>query len=67
VAILILEYASVVYASQSQPTRNKALNQAYAQYSASDIYNELMKHFSAPPVEYSLLQLTEFILQHHLL
>jgi hypothetical protein len=66
VIILILEYASVLYASQFKPTREKALNQAYSQYSASKIHNQITKQFSAPPGDYSILQFTEFILQHRL-
>jgi hypothetical protein len=62
VTILIIEFASVVYASQSKPTREEALDQAYSQYCASSTPIEVIKQFFAPLAEYSMLQLTEFIL-----
>jgi hypothetical protein len=51
---------------QSQPTRDGALDQAYSQYCASDIYVKIMMQFPAPPNKYSILQFTEFILKHRL-
>jgi hypothetical protein len=66
VAVLILEHACLSYASQSKPTRDKALNWAYTQYCASDIHMDLIKQFSALHKEYSTFQFTEFILGHHL-
>jgi hypothetical protein len=64
--ILIIEYACLSYASQSKPTRDEALDQAYSRYCASDIYTELMMQFSGPPDKYSILQFTEFLLMHRL-
>jgi len=66
VLILILEHACLSYASQSELTTDMALNQAYSLYCASDIYIEIIKEFSAPPKEYSILQFTDFILKHRL-
>jgi hypothetical protein len=65
VIILILD-ACLSYISQSEPTRDEALDQACSQYCTSDIYIELMMQFSAASNEYSILQFTEFILEHHL-
>jgi hypothetical protein len=66
VILLILEHACLSYASQSKPTRDEALNQAYSQYRASGVHNAIIKHFSAPPKQYSISQFMEFILEHHL-
>jgi hypothetical protein len=66
VVILILEHACLSYVSQSKPTILKALDQAYSQYCASNIHIELTKQFAASYKEYSILQFTEFILNHHL-
>jgi hypothetical protein len=66
VIILILEHACVSYASQSNPTRDEALDQAYSRYCASGVHNEVTKQFFAPPKEYSIPQFTAFILKHRL-
>ena len=63
--ILILEHACISYSSQLKPTRDEALVQAYSQYCASGVYDKI-KQFFASPKEYSILQFTEFILNHHL-
>jgi hypothetical protein len=64
--ILILEHACLLIASQSKPTKDEALDEAYSRYCASGVHNELMTQFSAPPKRYSILRLTEFILEHRL-
>jgi hypothetical protein len=64
--ILILEYACRYFASQSKPTRNQALDQAYSRYCASDIHIEVIKQFTATLNKYSILQFTEFLLKHRL-
>jgi hypothetical protein len=64
--ILILENACLSYTSQSKPTRDEALDQAYSQYCAAKIHDDLTKQFCAPPKEYSIHQFMEFILKHHL-
>ena len=66
VIILILEHACLSHTSQSKPTRDEALDQAYSQYCASNIHINLTKHFCASLKEYSIIQFTEFILKHHL-
>jgi hypothetical protein len=66
VLILILENACLSYTSQSKPTRDQALEQAYAQYCASGIHIDLTKQFSASRKEYSMPQFIEFILKHRL-
>ena len=64
--ILILEHACLSYASQSKPTRDEALDQAYSQYCDSGVHNEITKQFFLHPKEYSISQFTEFTLKHHL-
>jgi hypothetical protein len=66
VSILILENACLSYTSQSKPTRDEALDQAYSRYCTSNIHIDLTKQFHAPPKTYSFLQFMEFILRHHL-
>jgi hypothetical protein len=62
--ILILEHASLHFASPFTPTKDEALNQAYTQYCASDIRFEVRKQFSVLPMEYS--KVTQFILDRRL-
>ena len=64
--IFILENACLSYASQSALNRDEALDKAYSQYKVSNIYNIVTQQFSAPAKECSILQLRDFILQHHL-
>jgi hypothetical protein len=66
VIILILEHACFLYASQSKPTRDEALNQAYSQYCVSEVLSAVTKEFFEPAIEYSIYQFTEFILKHRL-
>jgi len=66
VSILILDRASVSYASPSHPTLKDALDQAYSQYESSDTHNAVKEQFSLPLTEYSISQLTEFVLSHRL-
>jgi len=66
VMILILEHACLSYASQSNPTRDEALDRAYVRYCASGVHDNVTKQFFEPPKEYSILQFTEFILKHRL-
>jgi hypothetical protein len=66
VLVLILEHACLRFASQSKPTKDEALDEAYSRYCTSGAHNELMKQFSASPEEYSISQFTEFILEHRL-
>ena len=63
---LILEHACLSYASQHDSDRDEALDGAYSRYTSSDFHNEVPRHFSAPPTQYSVLQFTEFILEHRL-
>jgi hypothetical protein len=64
--ILILENACLYYASQPEPNRDEALNQAYSRYCGSGIHSKVTKQFFSLPMEYSIPQFTEFILKHHL-
>jgi hypothetical protein len=61
-----MEYAGLHFASSSQITINEALDKACSQYKASNVHDMVIKQFSAPYKEYSMMQLEEFILQHHL-
>jgi hypothetical protein len=64
--ILILENACLFYASQPQPDRSVALDRAYSLYKTSQTHIAASKEFSASSMEYSIPQLTEFILVHRL-
>jgi len=66
VMILILEHTCLLFASQPKPAKDEALDRAYSRYCASTVHNELTNKFSAPPKEYSILQFTEFVLEHRL-
>jgi hypothetical protein len=66
VSIIILEHASLYYASLSRPTLDQALDRAYAQYMASNTHNAVIQQFSASSQTYSVLQLTDFILKYRL-
>jgi hypothetical protein len=63
---IILEHTCLLYASQLKPPRKEALDRAYSLYRSSGVHSAVRKQFSAPPMEYSLLQFTEFILNHRL-
>ena len=66
VTILILDRASLFYASPSHPTLENALDHARSQYESSGTHNAVKEQFSLPPKQYSLLQFTEFVLSHRL-
>jgi len=66
VTILILDRAAIIYASSSRPTLDDALDQACSQYESSDTHNAVKEQFLLPPEQYSILQITEFVLSHHL-
>jgi hypothetical protein len=66
VSILVLEHASLYYASSSKPPLDQALDRAYSQYNVSITHSLVTEQFSASPQTYSILQFTEFILNHRL-
>ena len=66
VTILILDRASLFYASPSCPTLEEALDQAYSQYKSSDTHNTVKEQFLLPLKQYSISQLEEFVLSHRL-
>jgi hypothetical protein len=66
VALLILDHASLYFASSLNPRLEDALDNAYSQYISSKTHDAVQKQFSASPEEYSILQFTEFILEHRL-
>ena len=65
-SILILDCASLIYASASRPTLEGALDQAYHQYKSSDTHDAVKERFSLPLIRYSIPQLEEFVLNHRL-
>ena len=66
VTILILDRATLFYASPSSPTLENALNQACSQYKSSGTHTAVKEQFLLPLKQYSILQFTEFILSHRL-
>ena len=66
VSTLILERASLFYASPSRPTLEGALDQACSQYKYSIVHKAVKNQFSLPPEQYSVSQFTEFVLSHRL-
>ena len=66
VTILILDRASLLWASSPFPTLDEALNQAISQYESSDTHNVVIGQFKLPPKQYSISQFTEFVLSHRL-
>ena len=64
--ILILEHACLFNGSQPKSTRDEALDRAHSRYVSSGIHNTVTKQFSGSPTQYSVLDLTEFILKHRL-
>jgi len=65
VTILILENACYFHALSSEPSFQEALDRAYSQYTTSDTHDVLMNQFPTSQ-QFSIPQLTEFILQHQL-
>jgi len=66
VTILILDCASLFYASPSRPTLDDALDQAFSQYKSSGTHNAVKEQFSRPPEQYSFSHFAEFVLSHRL-
>ena len=65
-SILILEHASLYYASSSGPDLNEALDMAYSRYRASETHTAVTEQFSAPSETYTISQFTMFILDNRL-
>lgn len=64
--VLILERASLFYASPFSPTLDEALDNAYSQYLSSDTHFAVTQQFSLSANHYSIYELTEFVLSHRL-
>ena len=64
VTILILEHATIQYASGG--ATKDALNQAHSRYMVSDAHAAIHEWLTAPPVKYGVEQFTEFICKHRL-
>jgi hypothetical protein len=63
---LILEHACLSFASESRPTRDEALDNAYSRYRDYDIHSAVIKRFYGSPKKYSISEFTAFILDHRL-
>jgi hypothetical protein len=65
VITIVLEKACLIFASQGNP-RDQAVDMAYSIYRSSGIHHEVTMQFSDHPMEYSICQFTDFILEHRL-
>jgi len=63
--ILILEYVCRCYALRPQEEKIEAVEKAYVRYRSSETHNAVTKQFPAS-TQYSILEFTEFILEHRL-
>jgi len=66
VTVLILDRASVLYASPSRPTLDDALDRACSQYESSGTHDAVKEQFLLPPKQYSISDFIEFVLSHRL-
>jgi hypothetical protein len=64
--IVIIEHACLLFTSQHGLTRDEAVDIAYDRYKSSGFHTEVTTQFPASPVQYTILQFTEFILKHRL-
>ena len=64
--VLILEYATIRFASPSRPTRKEALDGACFLFISSGTHNVVYQEFVLSLKSYSAPQFTEFILTHRL-
>ena len=67
--VLILEYASILFASPYRPTRKKAFDKACSKFMSSgtqNAVNQLVQLFLLSPESYSTQKFIEFILAHRL-
>ena len=64
--VLILEYATIIFASPSRPSRGEALDKACSQFIYSDTHNTVNRLFLLSLKPYSIEKFTEFLLTHRL-
>jgi len=64
--VLMLEYACILFASPSCPTREEALDEAYSHFMSSGTHEAVNRLFLSSLEPYSPQQFTEFILTHRL-
>ena len=64
--VLILEYATILLASPSPPTLEKALDNACSQFISSNTHDAANRLFLLSQKSYSTEQLTGFLLRHRL-
>ena len=61
-----MECSSLFYASPSSPTLHESLDHAYSQYISSNTHVTVKQQFLLPPSQYSVDELTDFVLRHRL-
>ena len=64
--VLILEYATILFASPSRPSLVEALDKACSQFIYSNTHSAVNRLFLLSPNLYSTQQFTEFLLIHRL-
>ena len=64
--VLILEYATILFASPSRPSRVEVLDKACSQFIYSNTHGAVNRLFLPSPKLYSAQQFTEFLLMHRL-
>jgi len=64
--VLILEYACILFAAPSRPTREEALDKACSQYISSHTDNAVHLLLLLSPRPYSPQKIIEFVLMHRL-
>jgi hypothetical protein len=65
-SVLILDHAGLVLSSLSNPAPDEVLDVAASRYVSSSIHNTVKKQFPGFPKDYSISQLTAFILANRL-
>ena len=65
-AVLILEHASLLCTSTSAPTLHESLDNACSLYVSSSTHTAVKEKFVLSPSQYSIPDLTEFVLSHRL-
>jgi hypothetical protein len=61
-----LEYATILFASPSSPTREEVLDEAFSRFISSGTHNVVHQEFVLSPIPYSAPQFAEFVLNHRL-
>jgi len=64
--ILLLDRASIIFTLLFCQAPVNALDQAYSEYKSSHSHDAVKEQFLLPLKQYSISQITEFILSHRL-